>query len=294
MREYRKSDLGRYKFDFPALGLNLVAIPKTGSSSVLNLAVFAEEMKRGFDKDSIFGPRQNQLQFPTMEIHDKLDKYRTRDPYGHVDLSIHRNVYSRSLSAFVDKLLLARDPVYFRIFHNLDLMPWGWSTVQDIQESYKAFLNVMQADISGIFSNDGHWAPQTAWVRTDHQSSAYHGLSESLDKLDSHLNSSGIATDEFEVGKMNESPSLLRQVAWNDKLIETVSQMYTGDIDFFSNAGLDKLNQRPDLANLSNLRDAEVELTLAELSLEANKRMHLFFKRDKEGEIENTNIHNQR
>lgn len=195
----------KYIFRFEKLDMNVVAVPKTGCSSILNKLIMAEEFVEGFSPGTIFGPFQGQLQSPTMRVHGKAFVYRDRTNGNHDAFSIHGNPFDRIGSAFLDKVLLRRDRRYFERLNDKEFFGWIWASIEDIRHLFISFLSYLK-DNSDFFNEDGHWSPQVNWIvpgRPNYRPMSPHYANQLIDQ---RLKEMGMQPKMFDHGKMNETP----------------------------------------------------------------------------------------
>lgn len=271
---HSSNPLNRYKYSFDELAMTVVAIPKTGCSSLLNLLAFADEFRRGLSKRTIFGPHEGQLQFPTLKIHNRIHVFQDLGN-STPNFSVHRNVYSRILSAFVDKALMARDPYYFNLLMKEDFFPWSWWAQGDVQHSFEGFLGFLLSH-DNAFLGDGHWSPQTRWVSTNNSAETYLDISQALLKTEEAITLAGLELEDFKLKRMNESPSIFRSLAWTQNSIEMSKQLFKMDLEFFNELGLYWLTEEPELFE-PKIDSPDSDLAL--LAIEASSRRDLFFQR---------------
>jgi hypothetical protein len=260
---------------FPRSKVQLTAIPKTGCTSVLSFFTALElnlESQNEFLNDDIsISKLDYSFLDPLTSIHvgnSPLWKYWDHNPRktvldGRIKAVTLRNPYDRFTSFWLNKIVYAIDPNYFKLAVEL-LPPSEEIDFRSIQKAAHNFL----LNLTPSKKLDAHIRPQHMFL----SGKAKYNLSiktKNIQNLPSELSSilpryRGIK--DLEIPKLNFTDSHLKTKFLNPELVRLIEQLYHSDFELLKE--LDLNYAKPEIEN-----EAHIEIDLRERT--AKLKQHL-------------------
>jgi len=256
---------------FPRSKVQLTAIPKTGCTSVLSfftaLELNLESQNEFLDENSSISELDYSFLDPLTSIHvgnSPLWKYWDHNPGktnrdGRLKVVTLRNPYDRFTSFWLNKIVYANDPHYFKLAIEL-LPPSEENDFSSIQKAAHNFLS----NLTPSKKLDAHIRPQYMFL----SGKAKYDLSiktKNIQNLPSELSRispryRGIK--DLEIPKLNFTDSHLKTRFLNPELTSLIEQLYHQDFELLKE--LDLHYVKPEIVNAQHvevdLRERTVKL----------------------------------